>query len=492
MRFRPSALWVAPFALLFLAQGIYVSILRYVHFRSTLDLSFFVSVLHWHTRGEGPLHTPILGDSFLSHHMSPGLLLLQGPFYLSGSYPPSLVWMQGAAVAASAFLLYHIAREQAGDPRAGLLAAVLFLFGRAVIGAAFITDFHPVVFLPLPLFAAVLGFYRNSWPWTLAGLGGALLVQEDVPLTIAAAAFFFHPPRCSRRMRLTLVAAGLAGTLLMVGAQKTFFANDHTLHMSRYGWLSGQDAPPAPPQQLIRRGIEAHGDVLTMLGWAPALSPAAWGASIPAVLQNALSTSPFARKLLAHYGLSFATILCLGIGVSWVRVGRWRKRLASWLEGRRLDGEQITRWMAYALVAIVLHTAYEDHRMGSTVPTMRRFHRAWQYPDDARAPAACVDEVKGVARSHPAGRWGIQSRLLPHLAQLDAVELAGGRHLEGIQYAAYDTRTLGWGDTEDPNSDRYDVDLVAERLEAAGFAAVHSMDGCSIWTIDDGVRVRSR
>jgi len=473
---------VAIASALFLAEGLWLAQQRFTHFRSTADLSIFASAFHWADRGDPFLYTPMLGESLLGHHLSLVLVPLSWIYALAGDHPPVLMWAQVLGMAAAAPLLFGITRELTGDARAGLLAAGLFLGCRAMLGAAVACDFHPIALLPLPLLVAVWGLVRGSWTWALLGAAGVCLVQEDAPLTLAAVAACWGWSKRRWRLRIALVAIGVVGAGLLVTAQKTLFPTDATVLAARYGWIWGAGEPSQRPSWMLHEAALAHLKVLRMYGYASVLSPGAWGAAAPAILQNSLADWVWPRKLLLHYGVTFATVMALGVGPSWIHARRGLAWLGARLDGRGLPGATLRRVTGYALVFAVVWIAFDDHRMGSVAPTMKRFRTAWIFPEGGDAPGRCVALVDELAAEAPPGRWGIHRALLPHLAHLDAVELQGAMDAGRLTHVAYDEHTLHWGKHEDPEGGIYTVEATARRLEAAGFDRFLEEGGCTVWS----------
>lgn len=479
---RPRCWWVGIASLLFLVEGIWLAQQRFTHFRSTADLSIFASAFHGADRGDPFLFTPMLGESLLGHHLSLVLIPLSWAYQLFGDHPPVLMWAQVLGMAAAAPVLFGIIRELTGDARAGLLAAGLLLACRSMLGAAVACDFHPIALLPLPLLVAVWGLVRGSWTWALVGALGVCMVQEDAPLTLAAVAACWGWSRRQWRMRLVLVAIGVVGAGLLVAAQKTLFPTDATIIAARYGWLWGATEPSQTPRWMLHEAALAHLKVLRMYGYASILSPGAWGAAVPGILQNSLADWVWPRKLLLHYGVTFATVMALGVGPSWIHLRRALAWAGERLQRRGLPGATIRRVTGYALVFAVVWIAFDDHRMGSVAPTMKRFRTAWVFPEGGDAPGSCVEQVNRLAPDLPPGRWGIHRSLLPHLTHLDAVELQGAVDATDLVHAAYDERLLYWGRQDDPDRGIFQLVATAERLRAGGFTPMVNEGGCAVWS----------
>jgi uncharacterized membrane protein len=106
-------------------------------------------------------------------------LIFQGPLFL--------LYIQVAACALTAWLLYIICYKEFKRKREAVFIAVIFLFFRPFLNML-MYDFHPEAFFPLFLLAAYyfIRFRRNSLLYCVLILL-ALLIKEDVPIFV----FFF-------------------------------------------------------------------------------------------------------------------------------------------------------------------------------------------------------------------------------------------------------------------------------------------------------------
>lgn len=154
---------------------------------NTYDLSVFDYSMHYTLQGDW-FHEPFHGywGSHFAIHTTFILVFLL-PFYLIFQGPLFLLYIQVAACALTAWLLYIICHKEFGKKRDAVFIAVTFLIFRPFLNML-MYDFHPEAFFPLFLLAAYyfIRFRRNTLLYAVFILS-ALLIKEDIPIFV----FFF-------------------------------------------------------------------------------------------------------------------------------------------------------------------------------------------------------------------------------------------------------------------------------------------------------------
>jgi uncharacterized membrane protein len=159
-----------------------ISALRHISFHSGIDLAIFAQG-YWQAVFGEFLFSSLKGNlSLWGEHFNPIILAIL-PIYRIWPSPEVLVIIQGLAVAAGAFPLYALAKQEIGDQRLALLIPVAYLFYyplRSMVWA----DFHPIA-LATPLILAAFYFLRNDrygWFFFFAVLIG--LTKETAPIAV--------------------------------------------------------------------------------------------------------------------------------------------------------------------------------------------------------------------------------------------------------------------------------------------------------------------
>jgi uncharacterized membrane protein len=143
------------------------------------DLGIFDQGMWLLSRFKEPFVT-IMGLHLFGDHTS-FILLPLVPFYWLFPGPPVLLVAQSFALGIAAVPLFLLARDRLRDEWLALGVAVAYLLNPAV-GWANSEQFHPDVFEPPLILAALYFATRRRWVPFFACVAGALLVKEDVPL----------------------------------------------------------------------------------------------------------------------------------------------------------------------------------------------------------------------------------------------------------------------------------------------------------------------
>jgi uncharacterized membrane protein len=143
------------------------------------DLAMYDTAVHNTLRGRF-LFAEQLGRNFFSEHFSP-VLLLFCPLYLVADAPQTLLVVEALVVAAGGWVAYRLARRLSLCPPAATACAVLFL-NYPYLARGVLFDFHPEMFVPTLLLAAILFLLEKRWWHYGTALLLALMCKEDVPL----------------------------------------------------------------------------------------------------------------------------------------------------------------------------------------------------------------------------------------------------------------------------------------------------------------------
>lgn len=148
------------------------------------DLGIFAQVVGRYARLEAPIVHIKGGDyNILGDHFHP-LLAALAPFYALAPTPYTLLVLQAALLAASAFFVTKTAHEALGA-EGGWLIGLAYAFSWGVLGAV-VAQFHEVA-LAAPILAVSLWLLLRG-QWTACALWAGLLVfvKEDLGLTVVA------------------------------------------------------------------------------------------------------------------------------------------------------------------------------------------------------------------------------------------------------------------------------------------------------------------
>ena len=186
LRRQPLSAWLV-LAVSFVAYWL-LSTLQWRRFESpSWDLGIFAQVVERYARLEAPIVHIKGGDyNLLGDHFHP-LLAALAPFYALAPTPYTLLVLQAALLAGSAFFVTKAAHETLGS-EGGWLIGLAYAFSWGVLGAV-VAQFHEVA-LAAPLLAISLWLILRD-RWTAAALWAGLLVfvKEDLGLTVVVLGF---------------------------------------------------------------------------------------------------------------------------------------------------------------------------------------------------------------------------------------------------------------------------------------------------------------
>lgn len=162
-----------------------LSTLQWRRFESpSWDLGIFAQVVGRYARLEAPIVHIKGGDyNLLGDHFHP-LLAVLAPFYALAPTPYTLLVLQAALLAVSAFFVAKTAHEALGRAE-GWLIGLAYALSWGVVGAV-AAQFHEVA-LAAPVLAVSLWLLmRGRWSASAVWAGLLVFVKEDLGLTVVA------------------------------------------------------------------------------------------------------------------------------------------------------------------------------------------------------------------------------------------------------------------------------------------------------------------
>ncbi|MDQ1301849.1 MAG: hypothetical protein QG637_1771, partial [Chloroflexota bacterium] len=257
----------------------------------------------------GPYAIDYIGD-----HFSPILYAL-APFYALGADARLLLVLQSVALAAGAIPIYLLARHKTGSALAGGALAASYLLYPALHGVN-LDDFHQIALVSVLLLAALYFLETGRDVAFLVGLGLALLVKEEVALTVSALGGYIFLGQRRYRFGAALIAVGLAYFAVVVGWLMPLLGGTPQID-SRFGGViaPGTHGAAGVAWTLVTNPvftattILGNPDKLTLLLqlfapalFLPLLAPAAaWLPALPALAILMLTWTPAQYSIEYHY-----------------------------------------------------------------------------------------------------------------------------------------------------------------------------------------------
>ncbi len=335
-----------------------LSIHRFNLMGDCYDLSVFEQSF-WSTVHEGKLlFNSQEGNEFglfshFSHHFSP-LLLFVVPFYAIWQSAKTLLVVKTIALGLGAWPLSVLAGRFFDSPRAGLVAALLYLMYPPLHGVN-LWGFHENDFTVTPLAFLLLAHERKAWRqfWIWAVV--ALCAKETTGLTLAAFGFylFLFKPEKGRGAILALAALTwflIADRMLIpVFGGRQVFQIENRFLSARYDPMIGQSYGEILQNCLLhpfRIGSYVFGDLRKLsylfklffpLGFLPFSSPGLLLAFIPVLGENLLARYHGQYVILGQYHAELVPFLFYGTFQGAQRIAGWIKHpsrsraLLAWL-----------------------------------------------------------------------------------------------------------------------------------------------------------------
>ena len=182
-----------------------LALLRYESFASDFDHGIFSQYVWLLGHLHEPFNTIVL-RTLLGDHVEPGIALL-APLGTLGVGAPGILVAQTLALAATAPLLYLLAREHGAGGWVAAVPALLWCASPVVLRPA-LHDFHPETLVPVLLVGGLVALARERTALFAATVVVACAMKEDVGLTYAALGLVLAWE--GRRLLGSVVAAGAA------------------------------------------------------------------------------------------------------------------------------------------------------------------------------------------------------------------------------------------------------------------------------------------
>lgn len=324
------AKWILPAGLGLFAVAFKVT--QHVAFATTAyDLSMYhYAVRHAWADGPGFMWAFGIEQNFLAEHCSPVLLAFVPLDFIFRS-PLSLLVSEGMLFGLGAFTLAGAARALGLRPLLAQCIAAVYATN-FLCWDALNFDFHPEALLPTTLFATVWALKAKRAGWLAVSLIAALSIKEDVAVALVPmVALVWFDEKKSWRWPLAVTAVTLVWFIFAVKVAMPLArppGQPWEMFAVRYGHWG------PTPGSAIAAMLSRPGEVLALLfdrpvdtqlrqlAYVPLLDPLAMLASVPAILEQRLSSSDLQRELAFYYGIGVVAVWLLGL----VRATRWAER----------------------------------------------------------------------------------------------------------------------------------------------------------------------
>lgn len=270
------------------------------------------NVLH-----SGYMRTTLYGPyaiDYIGDHFSPTLFLLV-PFYALHQDARTLLVLQSLFLAAGAVPLFLLARLKTRSEGLALALVAAYLLHPALHGTN-LDDFHQIALVVVFLLAAFyfLELGRDA-PFLLA-LALALLVKEEVALTVVAIGAYAFLAKGRRRLGAALVAGGVIYFALVIGWVMPALGGTPQIDKRFGGFMAeGTRGAAGVAWTLISNplytAVHIFGNpdkvryllqMLLPLALTPFLAPAStWLVALPALAIVTLTTEPAQYDIAYHY-----------------------------------------------------------------------------------------------------------------------------------------------------------------------------------------------
>ena len=417
-----------------------LALLRYASFASDFDHGIFSQYV-WLL---GHLHEPfntINLRTLLGDHVEPGIALL-APLGTLGIGTPGILVVQTLALAATAPLLYLLAREHGAQGWVAALPALLWCASPVVLRPA-LHDFHPETLVPVLLVGGCLALARDRLVWF--GITGVLAcaMKEDVGLTYAALGLVLL---WSGRRRLGALVAilGAAWSVVAVyvvlpafgnAAEQEFgprFAGDRGDSVADVVRYSVLHPLTAADRALSPQDVGVLAMLVLTTGGLCLLAPRWLLVAVPGAALNLLSAYDLQHTIAYHYWIVPTAAVAVAGAVGAGRVGA----PATWLRAGAGVG----------VLLVVLSLQW-----GNAITEQIRFE--WDRRADRQAVLDRIPDGASVAApmqalSHLAERTRLYVVPEPLLAVRVGTEWTAAdreRATEELDYIVFDPRLKLWG-----------------------------------------------
>jgi uncharacterized membrane protein len=438
-----------------------LALLRYTSFASDFDHGIFSQYVWLLGHLHEPFNTIVL-RTLLGDHVEPGIALL-APLGTVGVGAPGILVVQTLALAATAPLLYLLARESRARGWVAAVPALLWCASPVVLRPA-LHDFHPETLVPVLLVGGLVLLARGHALWFLVTVVVACSMKEDVGLTFAALGLVLAWEG-RRRLGLGLAAGAAAWSLIAVYAVLPAFGNAATEEFGpRFAGDRGDSLADVArysvlhPFSAVDRALTpADVGVLAMLvlttGGLCLLAPRRLLVVVPAAALNLLSAYDLQHTIQYHYW-----IVAMGAVAAAGAVGAGRvapRSAATWL-----------RWAAAAgVVLLVLSIQW-------TSAITRQIRFEWPHRGDRQAVLDAIPSGASVsapmhALSHLAERrhlYVVPEPMIPVRVGTEWTAADRERATRALEYVVFDPDMRFWGSPT--------VAQVQAEIERRGFREV--------------------
>jgi uncharacterized membrane protein len=342
-----------------------LALLRYESFASDFDHGIFSQYVWLLGHLHDPFNTIVL-RTLLGDHVEPGIALL-APLGAFGVGAPGILVVQTLALAATAPLLYLLAREHGARGWVAAVPALGWCASPVVLRPA-LHDFHPETLVPVLLVGGCLALARERVVWFAVTAVIACAMKEDVGLTYAALGLVLLWSG-RRRLGAVVAVASAAWSLFAVYVVLPAFGNAAEEEFApRFAGDRGDTFAEAV-EYMVRHplttidaalGVDEVG-VLAMLvvttGGLCLLAPRWLVVAVPAAALNLLSAYDLQHTISYHYWIVAAGAVAVAgaVGAARVRPGSER----TWLGWAAAVGAVLTLLSAQWANAIVDQIRFE-------------------------------------------------------------------------------------------------------------------------------------
>lgn len=365
--YRRCAIYVIAAAVLF---AILFSVLSWCKYRAYMDARFDLGnmVQAVYNTAHGRILEITTGEatprqiSRLGSHVDPILVPLALAWLVWPS-PTMLLVVQAVIVAAGAWPAYRLGVHATRDPRAAALLAGAYLLYPAT-GFLVLNEFHPVAFATPLLLWAFLYLEEDRWVRAACFLVLAAACKETVPLVIALMGGYFAVRKRSWKPLLVTAVAAVyfAAAVWMIIPH---FNEGQSAFIARYGDYG--DGAGGVLKTMLTDPARTLGDVvahsnlaywlrlLRPFAFLPLLSPVTTLIAAPELMLNALSATPYQRRIEFHYTALAIPFLYAATVFGLMRAWRWLgggfHRAENGMEGQRLGRVTLAAVVLLAAVA---------------------------------------------------------------------------------------------------------------------------------------------
>ena len=438
-----------------------LALLRYESFASDFDHGIFSQYVWLLGHLHEPFNTIVL-RTLLGDHVEPGIALL-APLGALGVGAPGILVAQSLALAATAPLLYLLAREHGARGWIAAVPALGWCASPVVLRPA-LHDFHPETLVPVLLVAGCVLLAKDRLVWFAVTAVVACAMKEDVGLTYAAlGVVLLWSGR--RRLGAAVALASAAWSLIAVYVVLPAFGNAAEEEFApRFAGGRGDTFAEAV-EYMVRHplttidsalGIDEVG-VLAMLvlttGGLCLLAPRWLLVAVPAAALNLLSAYDLQHTISYHYWIVAAAAVAVAgaIGAGRVRPGSERT------------------WLGWAAAVGVVLTVL-SLQWASAIVEQIRFE--WPHRADRQAvldaiPAGASVAAPMHALSHLAERehlYVLPEPLIPVRTGTEWDLADRERATRELEYVLFDPGLRFWGSPT--------VEQVEQEIERRGFREV--------------------